>query len=80
MLTVLRTETLEGVGVLGIPRAGLSRQESGLAFIEIHVSDTRLVSVPGQTGVFEEGVGELGIHSAVIRGIIYFNFVFVNIV
>lgn len=62
MLTVLRTETLEGVGVLGIPRTALSRHESRLALVEVHMADARLVSVPGATRIIKEGLGELGVH------------------
>ena len=62
MLTVLRTETLEGVGMLGIPRTALSRHEGRLTFIEVHMSDTRLIGVPGAARIIKEGLGELGVH------------------
>ena len=62
MLTVLRTETLEGVGMLGIPRTALSRQESRLTFVEVHMADARLIGVPGAARIIKEGLGELGVH------------------
>ena len=62
MLTVLRTETLEGVGVLGIPRTALSRHESCLALVEVHMADACLISVPGAARIIKEGLGELGVH------------------
>ena len=62
VLTVLRTETLEGVGMLGIPRTALSRQESRLTFVEVHMADARLIGVPGAARIIKEGLGELGVH------------------